>query len=67
MNPLCTTGRFIRITVKLHLQVSSFNLKILLNPPVVQGIPMRVLKLSKANRKGEKEHRLSTVAVSSVQ
>ena len=33
------------------LKVSSFNLKILMNPPVVQGIHMRVLKLSKADRK----------------
>ena len=49
------------------LKVSSFNLKILRNPPEVQGIPMINLKLSKANRKGEKEHRLSTCAVSSMQ
>ena len=31
------------------------NAKLILgDPPVVQGIPMRNLKLSKANRKGEK-------------
>ena len=36
------------------LKVSSFNLKILMNPPVVQGIHMRVLKLSNADRKEEK-------------
>ena len=33
------------------LKVSSFNLKILRYPPVVQGIPKRILKLSNADRK----------------
>ena len=33
------------------LKVSSFNLKILMNPPVEQGIHMRNLKLSNADRK----------------